>query len=581
MFVFVQMLTLCVVELFFIFFFCCSYLPMDPASGKSLGFAFVALDSPESATTCVNKLNGFKFGKKLLQVNYFTDIEKYVDQWPEVYVEPERQEVEHRNLRSWLLDQKGRDQFIVRQGANTEIYWCEGIHMKGSGSLVYDGDRERKMGKVWCEMYTAWSPLGSYLVTYHRQGIALWGGDRFEKINRYAHMNVQNVGFSPCEKFVITWNGRADDKDPRALIVWDVRSGRELRSFKVPEGSEWPIMKWSHDDRFFARMVPNGISVFDTATMKILGGRPIACKGIRHFEWSPSDTLIAYWAPEIDNLPARVVLLDPETKREARSKNLFNVSDVKLHWQNRGDFLCAQVLRHSKSKKTTFTNCEIFRMRDPNIPNEQVEIKENVEHFSWEPSRCKFGIIHGENRSSLNISFYTMGSIKGGKKVEELYTINGKQANHLYWSPAGNAVVLAGLNNINGQLEFWDVEEQMSTNIQEHFMCNEVYWDPSGRMLATVVTQPMFGSVAMRYQFENGYCLWTFQGDLLVRVNTQNFYQVRQPLVSHRFCHVLLLSFSCYAACVCACVCSYWFGDEFPKIRSNNHAFKRRTLRQP
>jgi hypothetical protein len=62
------------------------------------------------------------------------------------------------------------------------------------------------------------------------------------------------------------------------------------------------------------------------------------------------------------------------------------------------------------------------------------------------------------------------------------------------------------------QLEFWDIDEELSTAEEEHFMCNGVYWDPSGRMVATVVTQPMTGPVPVRNTLENGYNLWTFQG---------------------------------------------------------------------
>ncbi|CAK9015193.1 Eukaryotic translation initiation factor 3 subunit B (eIF3b) (Eukaryotic translation initiation factor 3 subunit 9) (eIF-3-eta) (eIF3 p116) [Durusdinium trenchii] len=56
-------------------------------------------------------------------------------------------------------------------------------------------------------------------------------------------------------------------------------------------------------------------------------------------------------------------------------------------------------------------------------------------------------------------------------------------------------------------------------------MCNEFKWDPSGRIVATIVTQPMFGSVAMKYQLENGYNLWSFQGQPLRKEKMEHFYQ--------------------------------------------------------
>ena len=44
----------------------------------------------------------------------------------------------------------------------------------------------------------------------------------------------------------------------------------------------------------------------------------------------------------------------------------------------------------------------------------------------------------------------------------------------------------------------------------EHYRANTVEWDPSGRMVATAVTQPLEGMV-YKFQMDNGYKLWTFQ----------------------------------------------------------------------
>ena len=319
--------------------------------------------------------------------------------------------------------------------------------------------------------------------------------------------------FSPNEKYIITWNGVQNNTDKEALIVWDVATGRKMRTFAVAADAQWPILSWSHDDKYFARETKDGICVFQTPSMKMMEKKPIRATGVKEFKWSPGDNYIAYWAPEIDEKPARVVLLDPVRRREVRSKNLYNVSEVSLHWQSKGDFFCAEVLRHTKSKKTTFTNLEIFRMRDTNFPNEIIELKDKLIHFSFAPSGCRLGIIHGKAGDVRNkVSFYTLDAVVRGAKVSKLYTEEDKQANLIKWSPNGNAVVLAGLTDISGKLEFWDIDERMAINSAEHFMCNDIQWDPSGRVVASIVTQPMFESVAMKYTLENGFKLWTFQG---------------------------------------------------------------------
>lgn len=114
---------------------------------------------------------------------------------------------------------------------------------------------------------------------------------------------------------------------------------------------------------------------------------PIA--SLRDFQWSPTDHYIAYWVSENNQIPARVAITDPTTMRiperkDVRSKNLFNVADVQLHWQKAGDFCCAKIDRYSKKKieesgevkyANMFHNLEIFRLRDKDVPVETLEIK--------------------------------------------------------------------------------------------------------------------------------------------------------------------------------------------------------------
>ena len=171
----------------------------------------------------------------------------------------------------------------------------------------------------------------------------------------------------------------------------------------------------------------------------------------------------------------------------------------------------------------------------------------NVVQFQWEPVGTRFAYIYGDSAQRGNIDMYTMGEVgKKGQpaKMEKLYTVENRQANRLFWSPMGNFLVIAGLDNINGQLEFWDADNESTMSTQEHFMCNLITWDPSGRVCCTAVCQPMFGTMSMRYQLENGFKLWTFQGAPMYDTQKQNFYSFewrprpRMLLSSERQLHV-------------------------------------------
>ena len=45
-----------------------------------------------------------------------------------------------------------------------------------------------------------WSPQGTYLATFHKQGIALWGAEDFKRLGRFSHTGVSLIDFSPDER---------------------------------------------------------------------------------------------------------------------------------------------------------------------------------------------------------------------------------------------------------------------------------------------------------------------------------------------------------------------------------------------
>ncbi|KAL3537154.1 hypothetical protein ACH5RR_000520 [Cinchona calisaya] len=102
-------------------------------------------------------------------------------------------------------------------------------------------------------------------------------------------------------------------------------------------------------------------------------------------------------------------------------------------------------------------------------------------------------------------------------RVSKLTTIKGKQANALYWSPAGRFIVLAGLKGFNGQLEFYNVDELETMATAEHFMATDIEWDPTGRYVATSVTSV--------HEMENGFNIWSFNGKWLYRILKDHFFQ--------------------------------------------------------
>jgi len=311
-----------------------------------------------------------------------------------------------------------------------------------------------------------------------------------------------------------------DPKDPKCIIIWDVRTGAKLRSFLGSTNANgnviWPAFQWSFEDKFFARIGEDLISVYEAPSMNLLDKQSVKLPGVKDFCWSPKQNIISYMVPERDsgNTPAKVVLIEIPSRKELRQKNLFNVTDCKMHWQSKGKYLAVKIDRHTKNKKKTVVNFELFRIMEKDIPIENLELADTVHAFAWEPRGDRFAIIHGENPSKPDISFYQMS----GKKLTHLKTLEKKIANHLFWSPRGDFVVLAGLRNLNGLLEFFNVNDMDTMGTEEHMMCTNVDWDPSGRFVTTTVS-------SWHHQLDTGYNLYTFSGRLILKVLKDRFSQ--------------------------------------------------------
>ncbi|CAL8271732.1 eukaryotic translation initiation factor 3, subunit Ba [Gadus morhua] len=482
------------------------FWPMD--NGMTKGYIFLEYLAPTQAQEAVKNADGYKLDKQhTFRVNVFTDFDKYMnisDEWET----PEKQDFkDFGNMRHWTEDPDCRDHFSV-------------IYESGERTAIYANDAKESITVEerarWTETYVRWSPKGTYLATFHQRGIALWGGEKFKQIQRFSHQGVSLIDFSPCERYVVTFSPLMDTKeDPQAIIIWDILTGQKKRGFHCESSAHWPIFKWSHDGKFFARMTQDTLSIYEAPSMGLLDKKSLKIFGIKDFSWSPGDNVIAYWVPEDKDIPARVTLSQMPTREEIRVRNLFNVVDCKLHWQRNGDYLCVKVDRTPKGTPGVVTNFEIFRMREKQVPVDVVEMKEGIIAFAWEPNGSKFAVLHGES-PRINSSFY---HVKNNGKIDLIKSFDKQQANSIFWSPQGQFLVLAGLRSMNGALAFVDTSDCTMMNIAEHYMASDVEWDPTGRYVVTSVSW-------WSHKVDNAYWLWTFQGRLLQKNNKDRFCQL-------------------------------------------------------
>jgi hypothetical protein len=103
------------------------------------------------------------------------------------------------------------------------------------------------------------------------------------------------------------------------------------------------------------------------------------------------------------------------------------------------------------------------------------------------------------------------------------------QCNEVLWSPAGGVVALAYFAPDCCIFDLHDVESntQLAEKLR-HDRCSRLYWDPSGRFIASCTITDLRNSAA-KANFEDGFNVYTFQGKLLSKVKKEKLYQVKIP----------------------------------------------------
>jgi len=310
-----------------------------------------------------------------------------------------------------------------------------------------------------------------------------------------------------------------------------------MRKCRTPHTSpgndkgEFPHFLWSKDSKFFAECNESTIFVRDTESFDLVKdeeGRKRSLKydNLATFQWSPKDNIIALWATEKANNPARLVLVEIPSRQELASRSRTSV-EAKMHWQSEGDYLCLLVTKLSKTGKKGNTNLEIFRIRERNIPVDIVEIKDTVKCFAWETGGNRFAVITTDDTGHKpQLRCYVLGV----EKCENVCSLDlpANSFTDIFWAPGGQYFVCAAMQS--GDLIFGGLMPDNKLEIlhrDEHFMLTNVEWDPSSRYVITAVTQPMKDEGGgFKYQMEAGYAIWTFQGRQLHKQQKEKLFGV-------------------------------------------------------
>lgn len=294
----------------------------------------------------------------------------------------------NEHLKGWLTDEKARDQLITLTGDDVEIIW----NHKGT-TFEVNHHRNRwtekyclwsPSGQILATLHAQgiglWGgPSFSRIHRFPHHGVNFID---FSPYERYM-VTLSPIPIQPASR-PSPGNPFGEEDAGRHIAIWEVATGRFIRTFPLEQEKEkdqgdkgaqpkkaitWPLFKWSPDEKYLARVVPgSAISIYETPSMRLLNNKSVKIDGVQDFEWAPLNeaeltevedemrggpledeqtktavngkqkavkkaqrtNTLAYWLPENANQPARVALMSVPSMENLRTKNLFNVADVRV-----------------------------------------------------------------------------------------------------------------------------------------------------------------------------------------------------------------------------------------------------------
>jgi translation initiation factor 3 subunit B len=555
-------------------------------NGKTLGYGIVMFENPRDAKAAIAMKDGKSFptgkGKPplILALSQYTSFEDIMNT-PDEFVIPDQKQYQQEVkpiASNWLLDDFGRDQFVIREGPKTKLFWNDPVRrpdFNGAEALPPLGNNgvTTKVGPV------KFSPKGTYLVSFHGNGVQLWLPPDFRKAVPFSHPSVAEVVFSPCERYLFT-AGRGDQKSgfSSVVVVWNiqammltgpaaenVKESAKKRVFKVKQDMQWnqfgwvPIFQFSYDGSFFSRhpkydlygdKSPKASFIQLYRSSDFTGFQKIDVSGVKDAQWSPGrlsrndaaqSNLLVYWIPSPrPDQPASIILqeINATSRKIVRENNIF-CKNMEMHWQKNGEFLAFQITEQ-KTKKSLTTKFEVCRLREKGFPIEPVDTKQlTVFHimkdsnepttpnirFSWEPTGRVFAIIHEDEkleRDEGQSSQKSTGMVKVHFQRISFYHVKKKKT-----------VLLQTLNQTVGNLHWSPAGGVVVMTAQAGNGSLTFYNPKTDTILAEVEHFKCTGvewdpsgrylissaTAKSTYAAENGYRVWNSRGDQLVSVS--------------------------------------------------------------
>ena len=364
---------------------------------------------------------------------------------------------------------------------------------------------------------------------------------------------VQFMDFSTRGSYILTWErpfkvteGQGGGSLPN-LKLWSSTTGKFLYGWcmRSCKKSQWPPVKWTHDEKFAFHLVTNEIHVYDGHVFleqEIKYVDKIRCKDVGSFtvpeSFSPTTLasvegkyLLSTFVAETKGKPARVSLLRyPDRCGEAEnpksgpllvSKSFYQAEECNVLWSPKGDaalILTTTSVDTSGNSYYGSTNLYLLLSEDKTgLQGDALSVplpgSGSVLDVAWMPNASKpssFCVISGQMPA--------MASLHNGTTAEPTFLFGHAHRNTIAWSDHGRFLALGGFGNLAGGMDFYDrnklkkipqYDPRTGADLGANgntASCTVGYgWSPSSRYFMVSTTTP-------RMNVDNGVKLYKYNG---------------------------------------------------------------------
>ena len=367
---------------------------------------------------------------------------------------------------------------------------------------------------------------------------------------------IQFMSFSAQGSYILTWERAAkpaegETNPPPNLKIWSSSSGEYLHGFSMKgcRRSQWPPIKWTHDEKKAFHLVTNEIHAYDGNAFcneEVKYEDKVRCKGVTSFSLPATFTptpfsvegkyLLSTFVEETNGKPARVALLrypdkcgegeNPKSGAMLVSKSFYQAEDCAVKWSPKGDAaLILTTTSVDTSGASYYGSTNLYLLLSENrssldgdalcvpLPGSSTSSSGPVLDVAWMPNATKpaaFCVVSGK--------MPTMASLHNGVSAEPTFLFGNSHRNTIVWSDHGRFLTLGGFGNLAGGMDFYDRNKlkkipQFDPNTGADLgdngntaSCAVGYgWSPSSRYFMVSTTTP-------RMNVDNGVRLYKYNG---------------------------------------------------------------------